>query len=441
MPTSTIAGQPRLCTATTAGIERAMLAPFRARTLSRRLLPLTAGVVVVSFVAATLYTQLLLGSDVEALDIAFNSAPSIAELADARAELRTLGHLAEHIADETDATKQARLRIAYAAERRQLEESLARYRETPFYPGESELYAEVQARLQRVDRTLGEAAADAVPVRARVDDLEAALRRLSELNRRHMNAAARTITLAERRRDAYAFLLDAIAILIAVFTVALAARTVERYMATLDRRAKELEHLAIQVGHEVANPLTPIQVALRQADESGDDGLRAATARASRSLARIRDTIGRLTEFAKAARPPAEPPGPTMLAPPLTEAASAIGVAVTVDPTWRVACAESTLRELLPMFLDGGMAAGGATPLGIEVRASPGHVRVAVRMPPDPSAVGDPFDPQLRGVASGQPGIDLRLATVRRIVEACDGRVGVRQRRTERCLWIELLRA
>jgi signal transduction histidine kinase len=415
-----------------------MIAPSQARSLSRRLLPLMTGVVVVSFVAATLYTQLLLGSDVDALDIAFNSAPSIAELADARAEVRALGNLAERVA-AADATERAR--VAYADQRRLLEESLARYRQTPSYPGENELYLDLRAQLQRLDSAVNQAAVDTMPVSTRVDELEATIGRLSQLNRRHMETAARAITLGERRRNQYAFLLDGVAILIALVAVAIAARTVERYIATVDRRAKELEHLAIQVGHEIANPLTPIQVALRLADESGDDDVRVASARASRSLARIQDTIGRLTDFAKAALPPAEPPPATVLAPPLAEAARAIGVAVTVDPTWRVACAESTLRELLPMLFGGSVAAGGAVPLEIEVRASPHHVRVAVHAPLDPSAGGDPFDPHLRDLASGRPGIDLRLATVRRIVEACGGRVGARRQRTHRCLWIELLRA
>ena len=50
----------------------------------------------------------------------------------------------------------------------------------------------------------------------------------------------------------------------------------------------------------------------------------------------------------------------------------------------------------------------------------------------------DPFEPALFDLPSGHPGIDLRLATVRRLVEARDGTVGFRDRKRVRRLWIEL---
>jgi hypothetical protein len=94
------------------------------------------------------------------------------------------------------------------------------------------------------------------------------------------------------------------------------------------------------------------------------------------------------------------------------------------------------------MLLDDLLAASTPPPGGIDVTASSGRVRVSVVRTSDGDTGGDPFDPQLHSPGADHPGIDLRLATVRRYVEACGGTVGARRRRGEHGrLWIELPRA
>src|SRR3954447_23237467 len=99
----------------------------QARTFTRRLLPLTMAVVVAVFVGSTLYSQLLLSSDVHALDIAYNAAPSIATLADARGELRALSRIADELAAATTTDAAARARGSYAQRRKALDAALAKY--------------------------------------------------------------------------------------------------------------------------------------------------------------------------------------------------------------------------------------------------------------------------------------------------------------------------
>jgi hypothetical protein len=84
----------------------------------------------------------------------------------------------------------------------------------------------------------------------------------------------------------------------------------------------------------------------------------------------------------------------------------------------------------------------GAPPLaGVEVVASARHVRVSVARACDGDRRSDPFDPELHTPGAEYPGIDLRLAKVRRHVEAYGGAVGVRRRRQREELWIDLPRA
>jgi signal transduction histidine kinase len=380
-------------------------------------------IVVAVFVAATAYTQFLLTSDVDALDIASNAAPSVAYLADARAELRLLAR---------DAASGARR--SYAEHRRALDAALVEYAKTPDYPGEHDLYVTVRDDLALLDTRMAAHAS----IDKELDDVDASMHALSELNRSHLVHSEQAIARAGRRRNRLAFVLDGIGIAIACFATILAIRTVERYIATLRRRARELEHLAIQVGHDIANPLAPIQVVMHEDDATQDPMRQKALERGRRALQRIQATIERLSLFARAGVAPPPPLPSTPLEPALRAAARAAGLEVTVDPAWQVRCAEPVLRDLLADLVSATVPSTG----DIDVSVSPRSVRVAVRCTPDGDGAGDPFDPRLHTPGAEHPGIDLRLATVRRYVEAHGGTVGWRRPRGEREeLWIELPRA
>jgi signal transduction histidine kinase len=421
------------------------------RAVARRLLPLAMGIVVATFVAATVYSQLLLTSDVDAIDIASNSAPSIAELANARAELRALGRAADRAVTTTVPAVAADARVEYARARRIVDAALAEYNRTPEYRGERELFARVPGQLAALDATVaagdGTHASDGGAgarreVDAAVDDLDWSLREVSELNRRQLETSAHAISKLGRRKNVYAFLLDGFGILVAFVATVLAMRTVDRLLASQARRTRELEHLAIQVGHEIANPLTPIQVALRIVDtDGGDETQRNAMARARRSVTRIEESIARLTAFARAGNAHVEPAARTALAPALAAVLAPSGTRADVDSGWFVACSDDLLREILGELVAASMPPGAPPLAGVHVEATRHHVRVTLSRSSAAGHTSDPFEPQLHNPGSEHPGIDLRLATVRRRVEACGGGVGARYGNGLQHIFIELPRA
>jgi signal transduction histidine kinase len=368
--------------------------------------------VVVSFTGGTVFTQYLLHSEVVATDISGNAAPGVVLLADARADLRAVERaMHNHPGD-------------YPGARRRLDETLARYRATPDFPGEAALFAAVPGMLARLDERFAARSPEADGV---MDQLDRRLRELMELNRAELHQSIAALVRHERISNRWAVTLDGVAIGIAVLATWLVSRTVARYLGALARRSRELELLAVQVGHEIANPLVPLQAAVALGGERAPPDEVAVYERAARSLERIRASLDRLVEFAEATRPPAGAIAPSPLKPALEEA----GVAATGDLDATVACAPATLAAVVHDLV------AAAHPTRLEVRSSRRGVRVSLESDGD-AGDGNPFDPELFEEGSGRPGIDLRLAAVRRRVEAHGGTVGYRRARGRRTLWIEL---
>ena len=337
----------------------------------------------------------------------------------------------------------AAARTAYEAHRRILEEALTEYRKTPDYTGEESLYRVVRTSLARVDAAVRDGAPPA-QIDAAIDEADGTLHALSELNRSHLVSAANALAHKARRRNLYAFLLDGLGIVGAFIATVLAARYVEGTLRTLGRRERELEHLALEVGHEIASPLTPIELALGTDEGSAGEPKHGAMSRARRGVMRIRGSLERLTTFAAAGQPPGSPAPRTPLVPALDAAAREAGLdpVAAVDPRLEVSCAEPSLRALLRDLVCSCATPGAYPPATVDVSVTRDRVRVWVSRPPDGDGAGDPFDPQLRVPGTEHPGLDLRLATVRRRVEACGGQVGVAHRdRQRQQLWIELPRA
>ena len=111
--------------------------------------------------------------------------------------------------------------------------------------------------LARVDEAvargdgLGSDSASRRQMATAIDEIDRTLRSLSEVNRTQMQVAARAIAAKERRFTRYAFALDGVALVIAVIATWLVAQAIRRYALQLQRRSTELEHLAVQVGHEM----------------------------------------------------------------------------------------------------------------------------------------------------------------------------------------------
>jgi signal transduction histidine kinase len=393
--------------------------------------------VVASVVLSTLFSQSLLRYDVDALSIAGNAAPSVAALADARAELRRLARSAE----DGDTA-------AYTAARARLNAALTEYRSTPSYPGEAQIYAPVAGMLGRLDAAAARSAATHSDGESRrrivdtMDEIDRTLHSLSEVNRTQMQISARAIVAKERRFTRYAVALDGVAIVIAMIATLLVAQAIRRYAQHLERRSRELEHLAVQVGHEIANPLTPLQLAVGLGrDRLSDPMAQRCFDRAERSLERIRESIDRLIAFARAGIPPAGAPPATLLTSAIQSAVAVPDIPVAGDAAATVSCDPVVLGQIVHDLVGAAVAAPSKL-LRVEIRQSMSRVRLTlICTRRNGKHEPNPFEPVLFDLPSGHPGIDLRLATVRRLVEARQGTVGFRDRKGARILWVEMRRA
>jgi signal transduction histidine kinase len=294
------------------------------------------------------------------------------------------------------------------------------------------MYGRALAVLARFDE-LSRSRAAAPALRTVIDELERDLYALSELNRQYLHASADRVLRRGRRFAVYCVFLDGLAVLVALGTMWLVTRTLRDYLARLERRSSELEHLAVQIGHEIGNPLTPVTLALESCASSDA----AAATRGKKAIARIRASVDRLIGFASAGDARRVPAEGTAVAGVL----DACGVHLDAGVDARVAFEPDALRDVVSDLVK----VSSEPPLAldhVEVQLRPSHVRVIAvcSVKNGNERPADPFEPQMHGVDSGHPGIDLRLATARRCVEARGGAVGVRDRGSERRLWIDLAR-
>src|SRR5215472_5278125 len=127
-----------------------MHSPFPGMATTSRPLVLAVVAIVTSFVFALWLSQQRL-NDVETnvYEIAANAEPSVIHLENARAELDRLGlFVDEYIVAVADHLPTAPASAAQVgAARTRMQESLAAYERTPFFPGEEALYRDAQKGL------------------------------------------------------------------------------------------------------------------------------------------------------------------------------------------------------------------------------------------------------------------------------------------------------
>jgi signal transduction histidine kinase len=178
--------------------------------------------------------------------------------------------------------------------------------------------------------------------------------------------------------------------------------------------------------------------------------------RGTRSVARVASIVDALLRFARAGAKP-EPGARTPIAPVvedvfqgLAEGAAQAAVELHLEsvPRCAVPCTPGILQSLLENLLRNAIKHMGDRPAGarrVTVRINERGQRVRFEVedtgpgvPPDiqPSL----FEPYVRG-RTRQPGIGLGLATVKRVVIAHGGSVGVRSTLgVGSCFWFELPR-
>jgi signal transduction histidine kinase len=348
------------------------------------------------------------------------------------------------------------------------EEAWRRYLDFQEFPGESELQEYAQARLDTARRVVGEVKAsvesgalleadlwvrkELEPAAREADD---ALTRLIEFNHARGRATALEADRTWSRARRLSIVADFVCALLTGALAWLGFRSTRRIMSMQRRRADELEAFASRVAHDVRGPLTPALFTLQMfAREFADDDRRRTMAeRGTRSLRRVDQLVGDLLQFARAAAAPDRDAHASLASvisgvvqdvEPLASAAQ-VRVEVSETPACTVACAPGVLASIVMNLVTNAIK---YMPPNMEVRvvsirtsvdAQCARIEVADTGAGLPEAVHERiFEPYVR-VDQRQPGLGLGLATVRRLVQAHRGAVGVQSREGMGALfWVAL---
>jgi signal transduction histidine kinase len=256
--------------------------------------------------------------------------------------------------------------------------------------------------------------------------------------------AARDADGAWSRTRAVSFALDVSCAVLTAGLALLALRSTRRAVAAETRRAAELDAFAARIAHDIRGPLTPSLFALERLrrDFAPEDPRRAMADRGLRGLQRVTAMVDDLLAFARSAAPSQGEACASLreaisgAVQDLEREAAGAGVEVAIEslPSCKVRCAPGVLASIV------GNLVGNAVKympekteqrlVCIRARASGARVRVEVC----DTGAGIPaadqqriFEPYVRG-ESHRPGLGLGLATVKRLVQAHGGEVGVQAR-------------
>ncbi len=427
----------------------------------------------VCFVAGSVYVARLSAEiGAASLSIATNGAPSVVYLARMRNDMRRVEQRA--MMARQGSVPAARAAVAELTQ--DFDRAEVAYRLLPTYPGELALGQAMDRRrepfLAAVDGLLDGAGQGSAPplealarLRGTAEDLSEAIGAVMELNAGQVEAAGKTIAALRERtlwlsvaRDALAFAFVAAGTALGV-RASLQQASVSAERRRLDQaRLAELDVFAGRVAHDLRDMLAVIGMRANLGEHA--ETRQAATealARISRQSHRMSATIDALLGFARAAAPPA--PGACSEAGAVAHEVAAdarllageADVEIRVEPiTAAVACDATVLAVILSNLVKNSVKYAGQGPRA-ERRITLRARRLgscALRFDVEDTGPGLPpgsearaFEPfvQLGGGAGAKEGIGLGLATVKRLVEANGGAVGVDSRPGAGCcFWFTL---
>src|SRR3954451_8051867 len=442
---------------TPAGVTKPLM---KARTLLFLIAAFTA--VVLAFVGSTMVSQRAAREVRDlSLRISRDTAPGIESMATLRAEVRHVETLVHGTGEQASADLEEQIADA----RRQLENAQLRFQALPhFSPEERAIFPRLVANMRAFDEAVERAlerarsGGGATPVRELLPYGDAAAKAAQEIldvDAREAEQMAARIETVHERADKLALQLDAVSAILAAIAAAMAVRAV-RHMIRLqeenrqltERKAAEMEQFAGRVAHDVLSPLSSVSLALSLVQKTSGQAAQNAAARGMTTLSRVRTVVDALLDFARAGAQPE----PGAVAPvrdavagledEIRPAALAENVEFLVDPVpdCAVACAPGVLAVLLTNLVRNSLKYMGDSALrrvhlGVRARRNVVVFEIADSGPGVPEELGE-------RTAAKKSGIGLGLATVKRLVIAHGGMVGVRRSHLGGALfWFELPRA
>jgi signal transduction histidine kinase len=419
---------------------------------------------VACFMGLTLYADTRLAKVAEqSHDVSDNALPSIMALGAVQRRLSQIqSDLGEGARGDPERMQALPLHLSAS------EEAWRRYLDLPRFEGEAELQQSASDRLDAVRGViarirasielgaLGEAEQwakeELEPATSEADE---ALMRLIQFNN---DQGTRTALDADRmwsRTRRLSIVADLVCALLTASLAWLGFRTTRRFMSMQKVRADELEAFASRVAHDVRGPLTPALFSLQMFERefAADERRRPLAERGIRSLRRVDQLVGDLLTFARSAAAPdgdARASVPTVITGAVQDlepqaAAARVRIEVSEVPPCSVACAPGVLASIVLNLVSNAIKymppEATQRAVGIEVTIHRLHARIEVA----DTGAGLPeglhariFEPYVR-VDQRQPGLGLGLATVRRLVEAHGGQVGVQSREGVGALfWVDL---
>jgi signal transduction histidine kinase len=429
--------------------------------------------VVASFVATLWYSQhRMMQIERYADEIAFNAEPSIARLGQARALLDRIAVASDLYAEgriSGDSAQAARARQDALDARRTIDMEIASYRALPTFPGEAEVALEIAPALRSLDEGLAAMFAEQPrPERLLTREhriyealfsVDGVLEHLSEINTRYTVVDGEAILRARRRGALLALALGATSVALALVATLLAflalrseAHLVEEHNLLLETRAGELELFAGRVAHDLQNPLAAMSLRVAMALEQNPVDARDSVQKIGQTVRSMNAVVEGLLAFAiGGARPQlgAATDLAIVIEQVLLESRSAAesgGIELVLEgrEPAMVACSRGALTSVLSNLVRNAVKYVGTVNhsrviLRWRCVSERVHIEVEDNGPGIPEGSEERlFEPFVRLHQGIQPGLGLGLATVKRIVEAHGGRVGVERRQPGTRFWFEL---
>jgi signal transduction histidine kinase len=413
--------------------------------------------VVACFAATTTYSEATAAAVTQSCTLPDRTLPCVVELDRMRTELRDVARLVERAERGCEGDLVRRLVVEFD----RMEKSTSSYE--ALVGGDGTTWTTVRDAIRSVQSTVRSISSKLVQrepldlagadLDERIRQADGALEDAVAMYRARLELASDGFGAAEVKAARTALALQSASVLVATAVVASTIGMLRKRRRQTESRLDELGQFAARVAHDLRSPLMPPMLALDRvrARLPPGDPLAGNVERGARSLKTIERLVEGLLAFASSGTSPADAAATSIcetldaILAEYTDAAATAGIALSVDCPCeaRVRCSPGTLVSIVSNLVGNAIKyMGSAADRRVTVRVTVGtqaRIDVIDTGPGIPDGAEERiFEPYVRGQTGGF-GIGLGLATVKRLVSAHGGRLGVaRHEGPGSTFWVEL---